>query len=616
MIKFICKRILKEQMWFNWFTYLLVIISPIRGVAQDILAIPEIADNEKICFALYTVHEKTLKLTAQFYPLRESDAVKASLEIKKDTSWIKVAESEIIYPGLTSTFKVENWDDDQQHQYRINHQNTSYFEGIIKKNPVDKDVITVFAFTGNSTWRKLADKYVDDDKSDIVMNIKKADPDLLFFSGDQVYDHKRHYEAWLKFGRDYGEVISNTPTICLPDDHDVGQYNLWGAEGKKSMAIHGNDGGYFMPVEYVKEVERAQTSHLPDPYDPTPVERGLGVYYTNLTWGGIGFAIIEDRKFKTGPAGIVPQKGPRPDHYTNADYIPEELDVDGAKLLGERQLKFLDEWGQDWNDTEMKAVLSQTIFAGGAHIHGKINDRVHADLDANGWPQTGRNKALGAIRKSFSLMVAGDQHLATVFHHGIDEWNDAGYSFCVPSISNYYLRWWKPLEPGKNRPKGKPDYLGGFLDGFNNKITLHAVANPDMKDAPYNRGEGFGVVKFNKTTREITLECWPRETDISVPDSKQYDGWPVTFKQTDNYSREAKGFLPKLVINKTDQVVQVISEQTKNIVYTLRIKGNVFIPKVFEEGFYTIIVGEGDNKKIISGIKANKKSTKKIKIVL
>ena len=56
-----------------------------------------------------------------------------------------------------------------------------------------------------------------------------------------------------------------------------------------------------MPVEYVKRVERAQTSHLPDPYDPTPIQRGIGVYYTQYNWGRISMAILEDRKFKTGP---------------------------------------------------------------------------------------------------------------------------------------------------------------------------------------------------------------------------------------------------------------------------------------------------------------------------
>ncbi len=34
-------------------------------------------------------------------------------------------------------------------------------------------------------------------------------------------------------------------------------------------------------------VQRVQTSHLPDPFDPTPVLQGIGVYYTDLQWGGV-----------------------------------------------------------------------------------------------------------------------------------------------------------------------------------------------------------------------------------------------------------------------------------------------------------------------------------------
>jgi len=94
----------------------------------------------------------------------------------------------------------------------------------------------------------------------------------------------------------------------------------------RAATLELNDGGYFMPVEYVKAVERAQTWHLPDPVDPAPIERGIGVYFTALDWGGISFAILEDRKFKTGPNGplqLTPKFAPRPDWVTNADYGPK-----------------------------------------------------------------------------------------------------------------------------------------------------------------------------------------------------------------------------------------------------------------------------------------------------
>jgi len=455
----------------------------------------------------------------------------------------------------------------------------------------------VAAFTGNSIYPGHGG---DIPRTDIVENLKRIQPDLLFFSGDQVYDHNRHYAYWLKFGRDFGEIIRITPTVTIPDDHDVGHPNLWGAAGKKGERPTGDDGGYYKPVEYVQEVERAQTSHLPDPFDPTPVQRGIGVYYTALNWGGISFAIIEDRKFKSGPLGLVPEMGPRPDHVSDPNYDPKQLDVPGAELLGERQLKFLRTWAADWRDAEIKAVLSQTIFCGGAHLHGSYANRILADLDSNGWPQSGRNQALAEMRKAFALHIAGDQHLGTVMQHGIDDWDDAGYSFCVPSIANLYLRWWAPLTPGKNRRPDLPEYTGQNVDGFDNKITVWAVANPSPEanhDKLTTRAAGFGLVRFNKPQRRITMECWPRNVDITAEGAKPYPGWPVTIQQLDNYGRRAAAYLPTLkVTGLDDPVVQIVDESNGEIVYTLRIKGREFRPKVFQAGLYTVRVGDQDRQ--------------------
>jgi phosphodiesterase/alkaline phosphatase D-like protein len=571
-----------------------------------LLEIPTVSRDQVICFALYTVDDNVLKLTAQLYPLDDDAPRTVRLEVKQNGQWRQIATTEIVNPGWTAPFRVEPWDMTQEVPYRVRHGESAVYEGVIRKNPVDKDEIVVAAFTGNSIYPGHGG---DIPKTDIVENLKRLEPDLLFFSGDQVYDHNQHYAYWLKFGRDFGEAIRNTPTVTIPDDHDVGHGNLWGAGGKKSNSSAGDDGGYFKPVEYVKEVERAQTSHLPDPYDPTPVLRGITVYYTALNWGGISFAIIEDRKFKSGPKGLVPQMGPRPDHVTDPSYDPKALDVPGAVLLGERQLKFLRDWAADWRGAEMKAVLSQTIFCGAAHLHGRRDNRLLADLDCNGWPQMGRNKALAEIRKAFALHIAGDQHLGTIIHHGIDDWNDAIYSFCVPSIANLYLRWWAPLEPGKNRQPGMPEDTGEFFDGLGNKITVWAVANPSPEenhDKLTTRAAGFGVVRFNKRDRTITMECWPRNVDITDPQARQYPGWPKTIRQLDNYGRRAVAYLPTLKVNALeDPVVQVVDEADGEIVYTLRIKGRQFRPKVFRKGIYTVRVGDQDGTmKEIKGLKS------------
>lgn len=542
------------------------------------LSIPDVAKKDVICFALYTVHDKTLKLTAQLYPLSGSDAKVARLEIEKDGQWTEVAKSDVIEAGWTVPFRVENWDDSKTVKYRVAHGTEAFYEGTIRKNPIDKDEIVVAGFTGNSIQPAHGG---DISRQDLIDNVNKVDADVLFFSGDQVYDHNRHYAAWLKFGRDFGDIIKDRPTVCLPDDHDVGQPNLWGESGKISTLSGAADGGYSQPGVYVQEVERAQTSHLPDPVDPHKIGQGIGVYFTNLNWGNIDFAILEDRKFKTGPAGRVPKQGPRPDHIRNPDYDPASVDVDGAVLLGERQLDFIEDWAKDWSDADMKVALSQTIFCGGAHIHGAANGRLHADMDSNGWPQTGRNRALAALRKAFAFHYAGDQHLATIFHHGIDEYRDSIWSFCVPSIANLYLRWWEPVEPGENREPGAPEYTGDSLDGFANKVTNYAAANPEKKPAGNllnTRAAGFGIVRLNTKTRDITMECWPRNVNVTDPSAKQYPGWPLTISQFDNYNPPSWGQLGEMTFDVEDPVVQLVDSSTGEVLYTVRVAGSKFTP--------------------------------------
>ena len=62
----------------------------------------------------------------------------------------------------------------------------------------------------------------------------------------------------------FREIFRDRPCITIPDDHDIGQGNLWGENGKIASSPAGNDGGYFYDKDYVKMVERAQTNHLPD----------------------------------------------------------------------------------------------------------------------------------------------------------------------------------------------------------------------------------------------------------------------------------------------------------------------------------------------------------------
>jgi phosphodiesterase/alkaline phosphatase D-like protein len=577
----------RSDMWEN----------PGEGFFADFVRVPR---NEVVAFALYTHQNGKLKMSAQLYPLKADEAMEVRLELKTNGQWRRVKTASVVYPGWSAHFEIENWDDTKDVPYRVLHGKEASFEGLIRKDPVDKQEIVVASLSCNSNRDR-------GDRNSIVENLLKQDPDLLFFAGDQSYDHLEHTAAWLLWGKQFKEVIKDRPVITIIDDHDIAQGNIWGEGGKVADSPAGDNGGYFYPAEYIKMVERCQTWHLPDPVDPEPIKQGIGVYFTRLTVGGVDFAILEDRKFKSGPRGKIPEMGPRSDHINDESYDPATIDLPGLELLGERQIRFLHDWGQDWTDTDMKAVLSQSAFCGAVHIHGNPENRLLADLDCNGWPQTGRNNALREIRRAMAPHLCGDQHLSVIVKHGIDEFRDGPFAFTNPAIVNtYYARWWWPKDEkagGGEAISNDLPWTGDYLDGLHNKFTMYAYANPPdfevirkareaKEENTLNLGDGYGIVRFDKNTRQITFECWPRFSDVSEGDEAQFPGWPLTFAMEENDGRKVYGYLPELHFDGIeDPVVQVVHEESNEILYTMRIKGNTFSPRVFAKGTYTVKAG-------------------------
>ena len=544
-----------------------------------------------IAFALYTHDCAVLKLSAQFFPLMPDEARTVDLQIKQDDdSWRTVDTQTIIELGWSAHFRIDNWDNTKNVAYRLTHGEKANYEGLIRKDPIDKDVIVVGNLSCNSGR-------TPGPRPKLVENLKRIDPDLLFFAGDQSYHHKEHTYGWLEFGVQFRDLLKDRPVITIPDDHDVGQANIWGENGKQATHPTGPSGGYFYPAKFVNMVQRCQTWHLPDAFDPTPIERDISVYYTNLKVGGIDFAILEDRKFKSGPEGKIPQMGPRPDHIRDENYDPKSVDLPGLKLLGDRQLTFLDSWSQDWTGAELKCVLSQTAFCGAVHLHGQPNNRLLADLDCNGWPQTPRNHALQAIRRAWAPHLCGDQHLSVVVKHGIDTDRDGPYAFTSPAIVNtIYGRWWKPENelPGPNAVASSAlPWTGDYKDGFGNHIHMLAYANPVDTRKESERGDGFGVARFNKKDQTVTFEAWPRFADVADGDSAQYTGWPITINIRDNDGRRPVGYLKTIKASEEGRfVVQVINEMSKEILYTVRSHKNSFTPPVYDaDATYTIKIG-------------------------
>ena len=491
----------------------------------------DVPRSDVVAFAVYAVALEpaasmgTLKLTAQLFPLKPGEPMEARLEVQRGDEWQEVARSPVLYPGWDVHFRVEGWDASRSVPYRVRHGAEASFAGTIRRDPSERARLCVGVLSCNSA-------NTIGPREEIVANLKALDPDLLFFAGDQTYRHTQHTVGWIEFGLQFRDVLRDRPTVTIPDDHDVGHPNLWGASGKRALEKTGSDGGYYYPAAYVNMVQRQQTWHLPDPVDPAPVEQGISVFFTRLVVGGIDFAILEDRKFKTGPKGSIPQLGPRPDHVTDPAYDRKAIDLPGLELLGRRQLAWLDRWSRDTDGVRAKAVLSQTAFCGAVHMHDKADERLLADLDCNGWPQSGRNAALRLIRQAGAVHLCGDQHLAVVVQHGIDAFRDGPWAFTAPAIVNtIYGRWWHPEQeqPGPNPIAGSPlPWTGDYEDGLGNRLTMVAYANPEDPADERRRGDGFGAAVWDFAAGNVVFHCVPRFAALVDGAPEEYPGWPVT----------------------------------------------------------------------------------------
>tara|TARA_R110002049_G_scaffold238784_2_gene411862 strand:- start:2127 stop:4742 length:2616 start_codon:yes stop_codon:yes gene_type:complete len=617
-----------------------------------------------ICFAQYTLHQNKLKITAQLAPIEQITGHTVVLQFKKSGVWVTSATKTIEHIGRAVNFAIEGWKSTIDTPYRIlvevplkNEIHQYTYDGTIAKEPVDKNEVSTAVFSCNMHYG-----FPD---TDVYENVSKLNPDIILFLGDQFYEGTGGFGAqrtgdiddlclgylrkWMMFGWSYRELFRHKPCAIIPDDHDVYHGNVWGEGGKEADTSKGHgmlaqdSGGYKMPAEWVNMVQYTQTSHLPDPYDPTPVKQGIGVYYTNWNYGGLSFAILEDRKFKSAPKHILPEEADVVNGWIhNKDFdIKEHRDID-AVLLGERQHKFIDDWSKVWDkDVVMKVVLSQTNFATVATLpKTALNDNVvpslpipekgeyvfgdtpTVDMDSNGWPANQRDMAVEAIRKCFAFHIAGDQHLGSFIQYGVAEHGDSGYAFAGPALNNIWPRRFWPEVNSENHTYDKPAYTGDHIDGFGNKLSVHAVGNPFKTGLEpaivHNRATGYGIVTFNKRERTIETACWARYADPSKGASSQLPGWPITIKQEDNYGRKAVAWLPTLKVTGATSPLISIFNTHKELVYCIKMATDTFMPKVFAEGKYTIVVEDVATKisKTLTNVKAKKNNTKKIVINL
>lgn len=564
-----------------------------------------------ILWSQYTLSGKVLKMSVQLVPLGNAN--------RQVALWVDgrlLAEATAEAPGNNAVFRIEDWDDTQMHAFTARYTDAT---GRVHEYPG-----TIAANLLNERLKVASLSCVDDvgfPHQDLVDNVAAQQPDLLVFHGDQLYERVGGYgverqskldylRKWYVFGWSFRDLFRNRPVVIIPDDHDVFHGNLWGEGGKLANIELGygyasqDDGGYKERPDFVNMVHRTQTTHLPDPADPRPVLNDISVYYTNLNYRGVSFAILGDRQWKSAPKQFFPEaeiengwpQNRNWDAKTQA-YHPD------AELLGPRQEAFLEDWVANWEpEVYLKAVISQSPFCNVATLPADIyhdkyvpglpkykpgeyppDDRPVADFDANGWPQNKRNKALKIMRKSFALHFVGDQHLGSTGRYGADAYDDAGYWIASPAVSNLWPRRWYPAAYGADGPvENAPRYTGKYEDGFGNKITVRAVANPyDIDREPgkvFDKAPGFAIIDFDIARREMTLAAWPR---WAAPDNGPYPGWPITIQQTDNYGRQRAGILKTLSLDGQTRVA-LFRESDEQLVYTLKPKAGAFDVFAFE----------------------------------
>lgn len=563
-----------------------------------------------------------LKLSAQMPPLSKKDSNMLILQVKQDKRWETIGREQIHPDARNAVFRVADWPADRDIPYRLVYETQDTrgralrdeWNGTIQQDPVSTGRLTVASLN--------CQHYAGFPYKPVADNIDSIDPDMLTFHGDQLYEGNGGYgvvrnveehgmeratinylRKYFMFGWAFRDVMRNRPTLLMTDDHDVFQGNIWGEGGAEPDGSNAStSGGYLMPPEWVNMVYRTQTAHHPDLYDPRPIKRGIHVWYGDMVYGGVSFAIISERMFKSSPHHVDTGKEGRADLVETPDYDPEELDKPGLQMLGDRQLSFLEHWVEDWRGVQMKVVLGQTPYANLNTHSGPRGDRLYADLDTNGWPQSARNDALRVLRKGFAFHLNGDQHLPTVTHYGIDEPRDANWGFCPPGISVGWPRWWLADDVGfevQNRPDHGLPNTGQYVDPFGNLAYLYAVGNPTALDGAnrYDRAHvkasGFGVVRLNTGQRTIRMEAYRFLADIeNAAADNQFPGWPVTVGQLENYGKDRAGYLPEVSYPNTQHpVIKVYEEDSGELVYAVRSKNPTFKPFVFEERRYRVEVG-------------------------
>jgi hypothetical protein len=222
-----------------------------------------------------------MKLSALTGPMGTADSQVVELQVQRDGRWQSLGEAKLDPDAWVATFRIPRWNEKRDTPYKLVYRE-KHRDGTVTP---DEWTGTILANPAGRPLRLAAMTCQNDygfPYEPVARNVAKLKPDLVFFSGDQIYESHggfgivrepaelailNYLRKFYQFGWAFRDVMRHAPTLCIPDDHDVFHGNIWG-EGGAKMATTAEDrgasstSGYIQPARMVNAVHRTNVSRI------------------------------------------------------------------------------------------------------------------------------------------------------------------------------------------------------------------------------------------------------------------------------------------------------------------------------------------------------------------
>lgn len=560
-----------------------------------------------VYFAQHTVSDHQLHLTAQIAPLYP-DIGRVELYVKTPGSdWQKTEEASIHPQARTASFKIKDWDASQPAEYRLSLPVKRLddeiidlpYHGAIPADPSEKDHITIIGLSGclrsDSFHRHLQDSSGLENADIAAFYVDRWEWDEKsensFSEEVKILNYLHH---WTLFGWAQQEIFKQIPSVIIEAEkstplfkNDIEKEESDTSEKEKSNDSASSD---TSDQELTEVIHHTQSSHMPG----TKITGNkIPPPWIRWEYGGIDIGIlIESRR--------------------NSE---DQTDPDTTEIE-----KTIGEWTKDWENSEMKALLSPSVFRqvitpspekirnekeDETENHDPVSDPDHAEKSpAPNRPSiSSDNKIISLLRKANIVHIAGKRNPPSVIQYGTKDHGDANFAFTIPALQMNPAHRWEPSSRHHRPILGRKFYTGDFEDKNGAKMTIFAVGNPLQAPDQENilvENTGYGIIHFNKKSQRIRFECHHLKIQPDQSRENPFDDWPFEIDPQDNFASRSSHFLPALTIDEAENpVIRITKKENDELVSIFRIRGasSPHIFRVEEPGQYLITVSTPDRAK-------------------